>query len=112
MKFFFIKDENFHPFLHKMVEAKNVYGPTAKKTRFVFSKISSPEELRLDYDVTILPPKKEFFPTCQPLLKFTKNSFEGCIAPVEKILFGMHFYDMKAIDMTDFLFREKNEDWN
>lgn len=112
MKFFFIKDENFDPFLDNMVRNKNVYAPVARKTKFVFSKVSSPREIRLDYDVTLLPPKKEFFPTCQSLLKFNKDGFEDCIAPEEKIIFGMHFYDMKAIDMTDHLFRERNEDWN
>ncbi len=112
MNNYFIKEKDFQSFLSKMVESKNVYGPTAKKSKFVFSKLESPEQLRLDYDVTILPPKKEFFPPVQPLVTFSKDGYKGCINPEEKILFGVHFYDIKGIDMTDFIFREKNEDWN
>ena len=28
------------------------------------------------------------------------------------MLLGVHHYDVRGIDMTDFLFRERNEDWN
>ncbi|MBF0315552.1 MAG: 4Fe-4S dicluster domain-containing protein [Oligoflexia bacterium] len=112
MNVYFLKEHDFNSFMSKMIESKKVIGPVAKKSKFVFDKLESPEQLRLDYDVTILPPKKEFFPTCQKLVCFDGNKFEGCINPQEKILFGVHFYDVKAIDMTDHLFSEKNQDWN
>ncbi|MBF0207838.1 MAG: 4Fe-4S dicluster domain-containing protein [Oligoflexia bacterium] len=112
MNVYFIKDQDFNSFVAKMMESKKVVGPVTKKSKFVFAALEAPEQLRLDYDVTILPPKKEFFPTCQSLMKFQGNHCEGCINPEEKIILGVHFYDVKAIDMTDLLFREKNEDWN
>jgi formate hydrogenlyase subunit 6/NADH:ubiquinone oxidoreductase subunit I len=95
-----------------MVQSLTVIGPVAKRKKFVFAKLESAEDLRLDYDVTLLPPKKEFFPPSQDMVRFEKDKYEGCISPQEKILLGVHFYDIKAIDMTDRLFREKNEDWN
>ena len=108
----FIQDKDFNDFVSALIKSTAVYGPVAKKHKFVFSKLASPAELRLDYDVTILPPKKLFSPPCQELVRFSERKFEGCIDPEEKILFGVHFYDVKAIDMTDLLFREKNADWN
>ena len=108
----FIWDKDFNDFVSALIKTTAVYGPVAKKHKFVFSKLSSSEELRLDYDVTILPPKKLFSPPCQDLVRFSDKKFEGCIDPQEKVLLGVHFYDVKAIDMTDLLFREKNEDWN
>lgn len=110
MNAYFIKEQDFNDFLSKLIEVKNVIGPVAKKSRFVFTKLNNREDLRLDYDVTILPPKKEFFPTTQTLLKFDGNKYDGCIEQEEKILLGVHFYDIKAIDMTDQLFEENNKD--
>lgn len=116
MNAYFIKENDFNDFLSKMIGSKTVIGPTAKSikehTRYVFAKLESPEQLRLDYDVTILPPKKEFFPTCQTLVTFDGNKFKGNVNPEEKILFGVHFYDVKALDATDHLFNENNTDVN
>ncbi|MDD5656578.1 MAG: 4Fe-4S dicluster domain-containing protein [Elusimicrobia bacterium] len=112
----YIKEKDFKAFVAKLIAAKPVIGPTAKASRqqerFVFAQLSRPEDLRLDYDVTILPPKKEFFPPRQDLLSFDGGRAKPCLEPVEKVLFGVHFYDVKALDMTDALFQERNEDRN
>ena len=87
-------------------------GPIAKRQKFVFGEVLSAEDLRLDYDITILPPKKVFFPPKQEIARFDADSVQGTIAPVDTVLLGVHHYDVRGIDMTDFLFRERNEDWN
>jgi len=116
MSVHFIKEKDFPAFLKALLAAKTVIGPKAKRSRqqdkFIFAKLERPEDLRLDYDVTILPPKKEFFPPKQDLVRFDGAQFQGCVEPVEKILFGVHFYDVKALDMTDLLFTERHEDRN
>ena len=112
MNAYHIKEQDFGPFVATLIKARPVVGPVAKRKRFVFARLEDPAELRLDYDTTVLPPKKEFFPTCQDLVRFHKGGYEGCISPEPKVLLGVHFYDMKAIDMTDLLFRERNEDRN
>jgi len=108
----FIKETDFNGFVGKMLEARTVVGPVAKKTKFVFGELETVDQLRLDYDVTILPPKKVFFPTRQDLLKFHGQKGSSCICPKPAVLFGVHFYDIKAIDQTDFLFNENNVDMN
>lgn len=116
MHFHYTTDKDFKSFLDRLIKAKPVIGPTAKSSRqqekFVFARLTRPEDLRLDYDVTILPPKKEFFPTQQDLLCFDGGCVKPCLKPVEKVLLGVHFYDVKALDMTDVLFRERHEDRN
>ncbi|MBF0548025.1 MAG: 4Fe-4S dicluster domain-containing protein [Candidatus Riflebacteria bacterium] len=112
MKSYFIKEKDFNLFVKKMIESKKVVGPVAKKKKFVFANLKNAADLRLDFDVTILPPKKEFFPTCQMLIKFDGSKFESGVHSEEKILFGVHFYDIKGIDMTDHLFNENNSDCN
>ena len=108
----FIKNNDFAAFVTAMIEAGPVYGPVAKRSRFVFERLETPEELRLDYDVTILPPKKLFFPPAQDLLRFDETGFQAPLEPTEKVLLGVHFYDVKAIDQTDLLFSERNYDVN
>lgn len=107
---YFINGNDFDSFLSSLIKKKTVIGPVAKNKKFVFAKLSSPDQLRLDYDVTILPPKKEFFPPAQTLITFKNNEYKGNINPEEKILFGVHFYDIKGISMTDFLYAENNKD--
>ncbi len=89
-----------------------MYGPVAKRSRFAFERLEAPDQLRLDYDVTILPPKKLFFPPEQDLVRFDESGYRAALEPTKKILFGVHFYDVKAIDQTDLLFSERNYDVN
>jgi len=108
----FIRSEDFPAFLAALIEVRPVYGPVAKRSRFAFERLEAPDELRLDYDVTILPPKKLFFPPEQDLVHFDESGYRSALAPAKKILFGVHFYDVKAIDQTDLLFSERNYDVN
>lgn len=112
MSAYTISARDFGGFMAEMMRAKRVVAPIAKRGKFVFGELQAPEDLRLDYDVTLLPPKKLFFSPAQELVRFDQASVKGCIEPVETVLFGVHFYDVKGIDMTDYLFRERNEDWN
>lgn len=112
MSAYFIEARDFEPWVDGLRESMRVIGPVAKRKKFVFAEIESASDLRLDYDVTILPPKKVFFPPKQQILAFDANSVSDCIDPVPTVLLGVHFYDVKGLDMTDFLLRERFEDWN
>jgi formate hydrogenlyase subunit 6/NADH:ubiquinone oxidoreductase subunit I len=108
----FIRNEDFPAFVTALIEVRPVYGPVAKRSRFAFERLEGPDQLRLDYDVTILPPKKLFFPPEQDLVRFDESGYRAALEPTKKILFGVHFYDVKAIDQTDLLFSERNYDVN
>jgi len=108
----FIEAGDFARFVDAMIAAKRVVAPVAKRSKFVYADLDSASQLRLDFDVTLLPPKKVFFPPAQDIVRFSGDGVEQCIAPVETILFGVHFYDVKGIDQTDFLFRERNADYD
>ncbi len=112
MQNFYITHEHFKPFVEQMVGQNEVIAPVAKENKFIFSKLLSFDSLRLDYDVTILPPKKEFFPPTQHLIRFDQFGFTGCVKVTEKILFGVHYYDIKGIDMSDQFYRQGKEDIN
>lgn len=112
MKHYFLKEDNLLDFVKNLMDKFPVIAPTKKRTQFIYKELDSPEEIRLDFDTTILPPKKVFFPPKQDILKFTEKSYESCIDPKEQILFGVHPYDIKAIAMLDILFSENYRDNN
>lgn len=94
-----------------LIEKQKVVGVKAKGDRFAFGELTSSSELRLDYDVTILPPKKFFLPQVEDLLTFQKDTgFESVITQESMVLFGVHPYDTFAINQLDILFSENNED--
>jgi ferredoxin len=97
----------FDEWVKACVEKERVFGVQAKDDRFVFAPLENAEDLRLDYDVTILPPKKYFLPQRETLLKFDrKEGFESVFDDEPFVLFGVHPYDMIAISQTDKLFTE------
>ncbi len=108
----YITEEAFGPFVNAMIASTRVIGPVAKRSTFAYEQLESESDLRLDFDVTVLPPKKVFFPPAQQLVRFDGDTVEGCIEPVDTVLLGVHFYDVKGIDMTDFLFRANYADYN
>lgn len=81
-----------------------VIGVKEKGSRFVFAPLDNAGELRLDYDVTVLPPKKELLPPNEDLLAFDiSKPFEVLATRDErkKVLVGVHPYDLIAINMMD-----------
>ncbi len=108
---YFLKKDDLPMFIQNLIASQEVIGPKAKDSRFIFDLIKDPGELRLDYDITVLPPKKFFFPPRQDLLKYANGQIEECLNPGPKIFFGLHPYDIKAISILDTLFGQKKEDW-
>jgi ferredoxin len=88
-----------------------VIGVKEKGDRFAYGELSSATELRLDHDVTILPPKKFFLPQIEDLVHFsTSTGFESVIDETSFILLGVHPYDVFAIAQLDLLFGKDNPD--
>ncbi len=90
-----------------------VIGPVAKGERFTFSVIEDPADLRLDFDTTILPPKKFFFPPEERMMRFrvADNEVvddEAFASP--RVLFGLHPCDINALLLMDNVFLGEFED--
>jgi len=110
MRAFHIAEDDFAAFVDATIAATRVVAPVAKRSKFVYADLTSSAELRLDFDVTILPPKKVFFPPAQPIVRFAGDVVSDCIAPVPTVLLGVHFYDVKGIDQTDVAYTDLNAD--
>jgi len=95
-----------------LIRKRTVYGALEKEERFVFDRLESAQDLRLDYDVTILPPKKYFLPQKEVLSTFDRYTmqFEAVIETDPFVVFGVHPYDVEAIRQLDLIFRKDHAD--
>jgi sulfhydrogenase subunit beta (sulfur reductase) len=101
----------FLNFVDKLVLAEKVTGVQAKGDKFDFGPLASAKDLRLDYDVTLQPPKKYFLPAVEVLATFeVGGGFESQFDCEKFVLIGVHPYDMIAINQMDDLFRQDNYD--
>jgi ferredoxin len=90
---------------------EKVVGVQSKGERFVFGPLDSAEQLRLDYDVTILPPKKYVLPQVETLMRYeVGGSYESVKEEEKLIIIGVHPYDMIAINQMDMLFSQDEYD--
>jgi len=90
-----------------------VVGVKTRRERFAYDILDSAEELRLDHDVTILPPKKYFLPQYEHLMKYSlEKPFQVQKEPEEKprIIIGMHPYDIIALEQSDLVYLDAQQD--
>lgn len=102
---------SLHSWVNTLISKQRVFGVQAKGERFVFDTLTEAEDLRLDYDVTILPPKKYFLPQREDLMEFNiKGEYKSCTEQEAFILLGVHPYDVVAISQMDHIFSADNYD--
>lgn len=101
-----LSKETLNGFVESLIQNQRVYGvKAARGERFDYGLLQSVDELRLDYDVTLMPPKKYFQPAVETLLIFNMIGEYKPVVDEEKfILIGVHPYDMAAINQMDKLF--------
>lgn len=107
-----VSKEHFREFVSALIKTQpKVVGVQARGDRFVFDQLTDPDALRLDYDVTILPPRKYVLPPTEPLLKFKVCAdCESVFQAEPMVLLGIHPYDMIAINQMDLLFSQGQYD--
>lgn len=90
-----------------------VIGPVAKGDRFVFAPVHEASELRLDYDTTLLPPKRWFFPPEEALMRFRvadNEVVDDAVWANPRVLFGLHPCDINGLLLMDNVFNGKYVD--
>jgi len=94
-----------------ITSGRKVIGVQAKGDRFAFAPLARAEDLRLDYDVTILSPRKYLLPAKEPLLTYQLDGkFESQCDSEPMVLIGVHPYDLVAILQMDKLFSQDQYD--
>ena len=110
-----VSKEDFKNFVNALIadNSWNVIGVKSKGNKFAFGPLESSDELRLDYDVTLLPPKKYFFPQRETLFTYNLSGSVSAKSAEELkplIIIGVHPYDIVALLHMDEIFRETKSD--
>ncbi|DAC73250.1 MAG TPA: hypothetical protein DSN98_00905 [Thermoplasmata archaeon] len=110
-----ITKKDFSLFVNTLIKdaTYDVVGVVAKGKRFIFDTLFSADDLQLQYDVTILPPKKYFLPQTESLLKFSlEKPFEEkeTLNDTPRIIIGVHPYDIIALEQTDRHYLDSQQD--
>jgi len=98
--------DKFDDFVRYLMNERRVFAPVAKGPKFAFELIEAEDisRIRMDYDITILPPKKCFFPTRETLLSFDGKAPGAVSAEIQAepmVLLGVHPYDLHGLATTD-----------
>ncbi|MFW6458554.1 MAG: 4Fe-4S dicluster domain-containing protein [Halodesulfurarchaeum sp.] len=107
---------DFAEFVDGLIEEdpREVVGVQHDGTKYVYDSLARSDDLRLDYDVTMLPPKKYFLPQRERLMEYgtDEDDFEMVQGYSEagKIILGVHPYDLVAIEQLDSIFIDTQGD--
>ena len=112
-----ISKKSFSDFIGSKIgeNSSRMIGVVKKGNRFIFDEIKDADQMCLDYDVTILPPKKFFQPPKEVLLRFAPkkaDSYEAVNEYAPMTIVGIHYYDLAAINLMDRAFSEGEYDEN
>lgn len=90
-----------------------VVGPVASGGKFKYAPLTSPEDLRLDYDMTLLPAKEWFFPPRETLMRFRvadNEVIDDAVEVTPRVLFGLHPCDVNSLLLMDNVFLSDEAD--
>ncbi len=113
MKYEVITKEDLPSFVNGLLSEIEVVGVKRKDGKFHYDRIENYDELCLDYDVTLLPPKSYLQPPRESLLRFQLGEtprLEPIIEAKPQVILGVHPYDIKAIELMDAVFSDSNPD--
>ena len=107
-----LEKDDFLAFVDNLINDFETIGVKEKGGRFVFSHLESAAELRLDHDVTILPPKKFFLPPYEKMIKFNVGEQKGELLGdnTKRVIIGVHPYDIVALKQMDMVYMEGRPD--
>jgi hypothetical protein len=110
--------DKFDAFIAFLMGTHRVVAPVARGPQFAFARIDGPEDIadiRMDYDLTILPPKKYLMPQHEALLEFAgpqPGQARPCMEAEPTVILGVHPYDLHGIATVDAAMTQAPADGN
>jgi ferredoxin len=108
-----IAEEDIGSLVAHLMGSYEVVGAQRKDGRYAFGRLNAPEDLALEYPITILPPKKYLFPQRDVLLHYRLKpdiQVEPVLEARPRVLFGLHPCDIHATWLLDAAFTSENTD--
>ncbi len=116
MEYMLISKSDFRDLVKRLIQGnREVNGVVRKDSAFSYATLESADDLCLDYDETVLPPKKFFLPVKDVLLTFRPKdpaSYHQVIDTTRRIIIGIHPWDLAAIALLDKAFSTGESDVN
>jgi sulfhydrogenase subunit beta (sulfur reductase) len=83
-----------------------VHAPVARGDEFAFERLERWSDARLDYNRTILPPKKYFLPPREEMFTYTADGYVPSTEGLDQklVLFGVHACDVYGLNILDEVF--------
>ncbi len=113
MSFSVISREDLPAFVDALAERHRLFAPVRKGPRHSFERVGGFKDIAPDYQPTVLPPKKFFYPQKEELLKFHRSprpEVEAVMPDEEVVVFGVRPCDLKAIALLDRFFTQNRQD--
>lgn len=103
---------NLELLLARLAQEYELIVPLRSENQVVFGRYGTEHQIALDYQRTLLPPKKYFLPAEETLFTFEKGQgFTETPKEVgRRILFGLHPCDIHGLKRLDAVFLEGYED--
>ncbi len=92
------------PLVGALMADYRVVGPVAKGPEFGFEPLHDPAELRLDYNITILPPKTALQPPRERIVRIMLEGepvVESLMEAAPTVIFGVHTCDLHTLPLLD-----------
>jgi len=107
-----LKKTDVASFVEQLTKNHRVIAPVPKGMKsYSFEIVEDPKKVCLEYDTTILPPKKVFHSPLETILYFGRESVKSPELPAQKrILLGVHPCDVTALLRLDKVYVDDLED--
>ncbi|MDO8490439.1 MAG: response regulator, partial [Dehalococcoidia bacterium] len=114
-KLFVLDEDGLKALVEGLGRQMDVVGVRTRDGKYVYDRISRFDDLRLDYDVTVMPPTRYLRPEKETLLKFRLGAepmSEPVVEAPPRAIIGVHPYDIRAIELLDEAFISTHPDPN
>ncbi len=102
-----LRKKDLASFVSSLMTQYEVLGPVARENKFVFAAITDATQLRLEYNTTILPPKKALLPQEETLFRFQTDGGFSAVPVFDlrpRVVLGVHTCDLHAMKLIDAVF--------
>ncbi|NHJ85259.1 MAG: hydrogenase [Asgard group archaeon] len=114
MRYVKLKKERIYEFLERLKEYGALFGPKKVSNKGIdFREITEVEEVVFDYQRTLLPPRRFFYPPKEIIFEFDKEKVEMYEVYEDKgpiVLFGVHACDIVGLRIMDANFIDEDPD--
>ncbi len=89
-----------------------IHAPIKRGKSYAFARVDSPSEIALDYNRTMIPPKKYFVKPFEEIMKVRIGKGYELIAeePKKLVLLGLHACDINALRILDNVYLDEPQD--